>query len=510
MKGRRLLGSAAGLAAAVPVLVPLLALAAWSLAAGSFSRGIPTREGWLLLGRTAAFSLATALATGFLGVASALRLLTLRGWRLPLLLATLLVPPTIHGLGWASVAATLGALVRGWGGPDLVFQGTAAALWVDGIAFAPLATGLAAAAFLLVDPALLEAARGFQPEDSVLRRILLGLAAPYLATGALLVFLLCLQDFTVPALFSVPAYPMGIFARFAAERDPAALSAQALPLVAAALPLFLGAACAWKGLAGHQVGGPQRPLGGLRFERLCLGALADAWLCLPALAPLLLLALGFEAERWRLALARALPDLAYSLGLAAAVAASGVALGALLARQLDRLGRTMAFWAALLLVPLVLPPVLPAIGVLRLLQALPPAWEELGPYLASLCRILPVATLLFLGARRRRDPGLVEAARLLGRRPWQRLTRIHVPLLAPAAATAAVAAFTLVLGECGGMILVLPPGRSTLATRLFNLLHYGAGPEVAALSTLLSGLSGAAAALAIWAAKRSTRWRMRP
>lgn len=506
MKGHRGLGSALGLLAAAPALLPVLALGAWGLAAGSFAKGIPSLEGWLLLGRTAAFSLGTMLVACLLGIPAALRLLTARGWRLPVLLATLLVPPTIHGLGWASVAAQLGALARAYGGPDLVFQGTTAALWVNGIAFAPLATGLSAGAFLLVDPALLEAARVFQPTRRTLRRVLLGLAAPYLATGALLVFILSMQDFTVPALFSVPAYPMGIFARFAAERDPAALLAQSLPLIGAALPLLLLASRAWRGLAGHQIGGPVRPLGGLRFDH----PLADGWILLPSLAPILLLALGFDAARWRMALERALPDLCYSLGLALTVAAAAVGLGALLARWLDGLGRALPPCAALLLTPLVLPSVLPAIGVLRLLQGLPLAWEDLGPFLAALGRALPIAALVLLAARRRRDPGLVEAARLLGRTPWRRFLHVHLPMLAPATAAVAVATFTLVLGECAGMILVLPPGRSTLATRLFNLLHYGAGPDVAALSTLLSALAGTAAALAVWTAKRSTRWRMRP
>jgi iron(III) transport system permease protein len=509
MNFRRPTGFVVGFALALPALLPVLSLVAWSCAAGSFAKGIPSLEGWMLLARTAVLALGTALLACGLGIPAALRLLAIRRWRFPVLLATLLIPPTIHGLGWASVAAQFGALMRTVGGPDLVFQGTFAALWVNGIAFAPLAIGLSAAAFLQVDPALLEAARLFQPAPRAIRRILLGIAAPYLTIGFLLIFILSLQDFTVPALFSVPAYAMGIFARFAAERDPAALAAQALPLILAALPLFFLVSRAWKRLSGNQIGGPVQPLGGLGLGSPVTKLFADLWICLPALAPLLLLGLSFDITRWRTAVERALPDLGYSLELAALASVVAVVLGALLARQMDRMKRALPLLATLCLIPLVLPSVLPSIGVLKLMQILPPEWEDAGPFLAALCRVLPIAAFILLTARRRRDPGLLDAARLLGRSPRQRFLRIHVPMLVPAAAAAMVAAFTFTMGECAGMILVLPPGRSTLATRLFNLLHYGAGPDVAALSTLLSVLSGAAAALAVWAAKRGTRWRMR-
>ena len=490
--------------AALPALLPVAVFGLWGLGAGSLARGWPSGDSWLLLGRTALFALTTALAAGLLGTVSALRILTARGWRLPVLLATLLVPPAVHGLGWASVASELGALARATGGPDLVFQGTGAALWVNAIALAPLATSLCAAAFLLVDPGLLEAARVFQPAGRVTRRILAGLAAPHLAAALLLVFVLALQDFTVPALFSVPAYPMGLFARFASERDPGAVLVQALPLLAAALPLAVAAARTWKGLTGHRVGGPARPLGGLRPRSPVLDRVGDGWLLLPALAPLLLMAVGFDAARWGMAWSRALPDLVYSLALASVTAGMAMVLGAFLA---PRMGHALAL---LVLVPLLLPPVLPSLGVLHLFQSLPPSWEPLAPVVAALARALPLAALLMAAARRRRDPGLEEAARLLGRNPWRRFRRITLPMAVPSAAAAAVAAFTLTLGECASLVLVLPPGRSTLATRLFNLLHYGAGPEVAALSILLSALSGTAAALAVGAVRRSTRWRMNP
>jgi iron(III) transport system permease protein len=164
----------------------------------------------------------------------------------------------------------------------------------------------------------------------------------------------------------------------------------------------------------------------------------------------------------------------------------------------------------LIIAPLAIPAVLGSIGTLRLLQFLPQSWEELGPVVAGLSRALPLSALLFMAAFRRMDPELMDAARLLGQNRWQRYWRIHLPLLAPMAAASAVLAFALTLGECAGMILVLPPGRGTLATRLFNLLHYGAGPDVAALSTLLSLLALAVALLAAWAVQRGTDWRMTP
>lgn len=500
--------------ALLPALLPPLAWLDWSLSGGSFAAGWPSAEGWGLFGRSCAFAAAAGALAAGLGVLGALRILsapTFRKTRTLAALSALLAPPAIHGLAWATVTAQGAAALRALGGPDAVLQGPGAALAVTVVAYGPLATGLALAALLQVDPELLSAGRLFQSEGRTTGRLLLGLAAPHLLLAAALVALLVLQDFTLPALFSMPTYVLGLFARFAAERDPAALLAQALPLLLAAVALSSGLARRLRPAAGHRPGGPTRPLGGLEPFRSRPGAalLADAWLLLPLLAPLLLLLLGWDGPRWAGALRRALPDLVYSLTLGMGASLLAAPAGWILASAAARADRGRTFAAGLFLLLLVLPTILPSLGVLRLLQALPRPMEGLGPLLAALARAIPAAALVCLGAELRRDPGLLEAARLLGR-PWAAFWRVRLPLGAPALAVSAVLAFALTLGECAGTILLLPPGRGTVATRLFNLLHYGASADVAALSALLALLALGAALLAAAWVQRAGRWRAVP
>ncbi|MBI2501780.1 MAG: hypothetical protein HYW07_00910, partial [Candidatus Latescibacteria bacterium] len=62
----------------------------------------------------------------------------------------------------------------------------------------------------------------------------LPLARPLLATGLVLVFLLALAEFGVPALMQVEVYPVAIYAAFSASYDFAQAAALCLPLVGVA------------------------------------------------------------------------------------------------------------------------------------------------------------------------------------------------------------------------------------------------------------------------------------
>ena len=61
-------------------------------------------------------------------------------------------------------------------------------------------------------------------------------------------------------------------------------------------------------------------------------------------------------------------------------------------------------------------------------------------------------------------------------------------------------AFVMSVGELSASLLVLPPGVTTIAVRIFQLLHYGVDDRVAALAL---SVFVAMAAIAIFTAARS-------
>ncbi|MEW6352666.1 MAG: ABC transporter permease subunit [Thermodesulfobacteriota bacterium] len=98
-----------------------------------------------------------------------------------------------------------------------------------------------------------------------------------------------------------------------------------------------------------------------------------------------------------------------------------------------------------------------------------------------------------------------EAAQVHGI-PWHRhVTGIVVPLVFPTLIGVWGLGFVLSLAEVDAIILVYPPGFTTLGVRLFSLMHYGPSSTVAALCVInvLMVLGGAAvlALLHAWTRK---------
>ncbi|MBX3472032.1 MAG: hypothetical protein KF878_34705, partial [Planctomycetes bacterium] len=122
---------------------------------------------------------------------------------------------------------------------------------------------------------------------------------------------------------------------------------------------------------------------------------------------------------------------------------------------------------------------------------------------ACALRFAAVALAFLLVAVRRVPPEEGEAARLAGRAPL----RAVAPQLAPAALAAALVVHVLTVTEYGASAVVEPPGATLLAVFVVNEAHYGAGPALAGLLTLLLLVAAAPVALALGTAALARRLR---
>jgi iron(III) transport system permease protein len=113
---------------------------------------------------------------------------------------------------------------------------------------------------------------------------------------------------------------------------------------------------------------------------------------------------------------------------------------------------------------------------------------------AALARYLPIATLLVAAASARVGGDTADAA-AVAVPPLAAFRHAVLPGLAPAAVLGGLAVAALAAGEISASLMVVPPGFGTVATRMYNLLHYGASPDVAGLA-----LATAAAEIALVAA----------
>ena len=88
---------------------------------------------------------------------------------------------------------------------------------------------------------------------------------------------------------------------------------------------------------------------------------------------------------------------------------------------------------------------------------------------AYLVRLLAVALQTTDAGLAKITPSMDDAARSLGASPAQTLARVHVPLLAPSLATAALLVFVDVLKELPATIALRPFNFDTLAIEAYNL-----------------------------------------
>lgn len=105
--------------------------------------------------------------------------------------------------------------------------------------------------------------------------------------------------------------------------------------------------------------------------------------------------------------------------------------------------------------------------------------------LAYLSCFLAVALKPVCASLSQLEPGLIEAARIVGANPFQLLTQILLPLVAPALFAACLLVFLLSVNELTVSALLWSAGNETLGVLVFNLDESGDSVLAAALSVLI-------------------------
>jgi iron(III) transport system permease protein len=368
------------------------------------------------------------------------------------------------------------------------------------MAYLPLAVGLALVGLEGVEWQAVEAGVLLRPDGAVWRRVVLPLAAPALAAGAGLLFVLSLGDYSVPSLFGVSVYALEIFADFSASGEPARAMALGLPLLLIATVTAIALQSGLRHAA--QAPGADRPAKVLHapawFRPVQGIALFFCLLQMVVLLGALGLAVGGPAQLVA-SVEAAGCEILYTAWLASLCAILVLPLALPAAEGLSRTGWCAHLWWLLATMPLAVPAPLVGIGLISLYNR--PTWPDLYalgalPVLANLARFAPIAALVALAQARRLDHHLLDAGRLLQRRPWQTLFQVYLPLMAPGLMAGAALVFAFTAGELGTTLIVALPGSATLTMRIYNYLHYGASADVAGLCLVLAGcalLAGSAA-----------------
>jgi iron(III) transport system permease protein len=511
---------AVGLVFGVLILVPLLYVLGYGLGGTEGSDGVVDPDNGFrtleLLATTLSVALGSTLLAAVLGIAAGVALVEVPRIVFRLLAygmaASFLIPGYVGAITVIEVAGAQG-IATGLLEDTLGFSNFVPSLYsrwgvilVLGLTHYPLVAAATVIGLRRVDRSAEEAGAMVSSDAGVLRRVSLPLAAPTIATGTLLCFLLGLVEFAVPSLLQVRVFSTEIHSKFAAFHDVAGglfLSTPMLVLGVASLGL-------WRVYVGRRSGWK---MGGFRMERRApgsrtYGTLAGVYcvglVLVSAVIPLGILfwrslPLRSYVEVWRTAGG----EFGMSLAIAAATATAITTLGFAMAYTSTQGIRTRGRWTRALYSVTWGPFLIsgPALGI-----ALIAAWNHVGlrgvvydsmaiTVLACAARFLLIGYWGSRTALATLNVRAMEAAEVCGVGRGRRLFGVAVPLSAPYLLAIWGLSFLMTFGEVDASQLVTPPGATTLPVRIFGLMHYGPDRLVAALSvgtaaTVVAGAIG--------------------
>jgi len=393
--------------------------------------------------------------------------------------------------------------------PDL--RSMPGAIFVLGFVLYPYVYMTARAMFMTQPAHLMEAARMLgESKRGAFFRVALPLARPALAVGLSLALLETLNDIGASEFLGVNTLTVAVYTTWITRSDLAGAAQIACAM------LFVVVALVWLERNGrrHQRFGSSQRMRAVQPRRLRGGA---AWAATAAAAlPVLI---GFAAPAAYLVWESAkrlrqgggisqglVASLGNTLTLASGVTAVAVAAGLVVAwaARSQGSGPGRARWQArAATLGYAVPGTVLAIGLLTPAlafdAALATAFGLQGLPLMSCGVVLVVACAIrFLAmpvggieaGLSRIPPAIEQASRLLGETTAGPLRRVHLPLLRPAMASAALLVFVDAMKELPATLLLRPANFDTLATWLYAEAARGTYEEgaIAALAIVLAGL----------------------
>jgi spermidine/putrescine transport system permease protein len=145
---------------------------------------------------------------------------------------------------------------------------------------------------------------------------------------------------------------------------------------------------------------------------------------------------------------------------------------------------------ALLLLPLVIPYIVLAVGLLILLQALGFRQALWAVFLGHIAVSVPYCILVILPRLRTIDQSIVDAARDLGAGALTAFRRVTLPLIIPALLSSAILAFTISFDEFAIASFLVPAGKDTLPVYIYTGSRTPAlQPQVIAIGAMVVVIS---------------------
>jgi len=145
--------------------------------------------------------------------------------------------------------------------------------------------------------------------------------------------------------------------------------------------------------------------------------------------------------------------------------------------------------ASLFLSPLILPSLIFAIGLLMVFSIYGDGPSFTGLVIGHVVITIPYVVRTVSASLVDMDPNLDEAARMMGANWWQRYGLVILPQCRAGMAAGAFFAFNISFDDAVVALFMRAPSVETLPMRIYSTLEFSPNPSVAAVSTIMIGLT---------------------
>lgn len=420
-----------------------------------------------------------------------------KGISLLLFLVPLFIPPHVHALSWLNLFGEKGVLL------------TSTALYsVPGVsvllflAYCPILILLLLTGIHGTNHQLEESASLLRPPWDVFWKISLPLLKPYLVAGSIFVFLFSFFNYGIPSMLRISTFPVEIFSRYSAFYDEATAVALSTPMIVGAM-MLLAIQSRQMANKSYALLSPQQ-----NRRKECVSKTLSvvaplyihAFITVTVLLPLVSLLLqSGGVKSFQIAWQTSFREICITFCVAAITATIATMLSYLFAVLIDnREGKFSTFINYCTFLPFACPATLFGIGLIRL-------WNSPNTQLvystgtilvfAYIARFIPFGIRIVNSRKHQVRPELFEAAHLSESSWLKKLWYVYAPLMRPGLIACWTIIFIFCVGELGATLLLIPPGMGTVTLKIYTLMHYGAGPVVAALALILIAMNVLAASI---------------
>lgn len=363
-------------------------------------------------------------------------------------------------------------------------KGLAPCLYVETMAFLPLATLFLLIGMDKVNPDKINMALIFRSDNSVASTILLREILPFILASIGAISVLSMTEFSVPSMFQYNTYALDLFSVYSRTGDALSIFIRSIPMSVLLIIPFTWFASAINRI-DYRVERRDYKLfltGGIRFTSY-FSMIISAGAIVTTLAYFLIKIGSINVLIEAISMVKDELRVSFFMSLFSGLIATVFSL--LFVNPISK--KKLNVLNILLMYAIVVPGAIQAMGLLKIINS-SIIWKlQKTLFLSSIgcaLKFLPYVVIIMLIAQKRIDFKKFEMIEILSQTLLKEKTS-KIYMMRKGIALSFIVVFLLSFAEESIPIVLMSPGSETITVKIYNYLHYGASEYVAAFSVVV-------------------------